>query len=277
MCGKSASIPLAFRTVSAKKYSLLTCTRCGQHYCDPVPTADEIAEFYQGNYHQELRRDGGTEKAFGAKFVRYRDWVVTFLQSGRSMDVGTATGLFPSILKESGFDAEGVEYNRASAEWGIAHYGIRITVGGLEQIASELESFDLISMTDVLEHTQHPLRALQSVSRSIRPHGYMLITFPDIRSVESEYQWMLAKLTKRDWIWSCCHIPFHIWEFTPNTARAMFDKAGFDVVGFRRSQESPACCAGIAGLLCLPLKALALPLLAQAMGSQMEFMLRKRA
>jgi 2-polyprenyl-3-methyl-5-hydroxy-6-metoxy-1,4-benzoquinol methylase len=192
------------------------------------------------------------------------------------MDVGTATGLFPSMLKAAGFDAEGTEYNTASAEWGAAHYGIRIRVGGLEQIASEPDNFDLITMTDVLEHTEHPLRALQAAGRSLKSRGYMLITFPDVNSVESTYQRILAKLTGRDWIWESCHIPLHVWEFTPDTARRMFDKADFEVVGFRRSQVARECLPGIAGLLCLPLKTLTVPLLAHSIGTQMAFMIRKR-
>ena len=276
MCGNFGPMHLASKKVSGKAYSLSVCTRCGQHYCDPAPTAEEIVGFYQGDFHRDLRQDGGTERIFGPKFSRYRDWVVTFLQSGRSMDVGTATGLFPSMLKAAGFDAEGTEYNPASAEWGAAHYGIRIRVGGLEQIASELDTFDLITMTDVLEHTEHPLHALQAASRSLKSRGHMLITFPDVRSVESAYQRKLARLTGRDWIWECCHIPLHVWEFTPDTGRAMFEKAGFDVVGFRRSQVAREHLPGIAGLLCLPLKALTVPMLAHSIGTQMAFMIRKR-
>lgn len=262
--------------VLAKEYSLVVCPQCGQHYCDPAPTVREIVGFYQGDYHRELRQEGSAEKIFRPKFLRYREWIVKFLQSGRSIDIGTATGLLPSLLKATGFDAEGTEYNRESAEWGAAHYGLRIRVGGLEQIASELNAFDLISMTDVLEHTDHPLHALEAASRSLKPLGYMLITFPDIRSVESEYQRILAKLTRRDWIWSCCHIPLHVWEFTPDTARAMFDHAGFDVVGFRRSQVREDPPSGIAGLLTLPLGALNFRPIAQRFGTQMEFMIRKR-
>lgn len=277
MCDHAGSIQLATRTAADKRYDLVVCIHCGQHYCDPAPTVEEIVGFYQGDYHGELRQVGHTEKLFGPKYSRYRDWVLTFLQGGRSIDIGTATGLFPSMLKAAGFAAEGTEYNRASAEWGSAHYGIRIRVGGLEQIASELGAYDLISMTDVLEHTEHPLHALEAASRSLKPLGYMLVTFPDIRSVESLYQNSLAKLTRRDWLWSCCHIPLHVWEFTPQTSRAMFNKAGFDVVGFRRSQESTESFPGVAGLLTMPLKALSLPPLNRWFGTQMEFILRKRA
>jgi len=71
--------------------------------------------FYHGDFHQELREPGGTERIFGAKFARYRDWVLSFLQSGRSIDIGTATGLFPSLLKQAGFDAEGTSTARQCA------------------------------------------------------------------------------------------------------------------------------------------------------------------
>ena len=149
--------------------------------------------------------------------------------------------------------------------------------GGLEQIALELGTYDLISMTDVLEHTESPLRSLQAASKSLKPRGYMLITFPDICSVESRFQRSLAKLTGREWLWSCCHIPLHVWEFSPNTARAMFDKAGFDVVGFRRSQVTEDPLPGIAGLLTLPLRAINIPWVASRFGThEMEFMIRKR-
>lgn len=276
MCRASGPTVLASRTLLAKQYHLVVCNRCGQHYCDPTPTADDMARFYQGDFHQELRQDGGTEKIFGEKFLRYRDWVLTFLSGGRCIDVGTSTGLFPSLLKAAGFDAEGTEYSRASAEWGAAHYGIRVRVGGLEQIVSEIGSYDLITMTDVLEHTEHPFHSLQAAGQSLKPHGYMLVTFPDICSVESKYQQMLARLTRREWLWSCCRIPLHVWEFTPPTARAMFKKAGFDVVGFRRSQVVEDPLPGIAGLVTLPLRALNIPSVAHRLGSQMEFMIRKR-
>ena len=62
----------------------------------------------------------------------------------------------PALLKQVGFDAEGIEYNEASAKYGKEHYGVRIRVGDILQHRAELGSFDFISMTDVLEHAQHP-------------------------------------------------------------------------------------------------------------------------
>ena len=275
MCERDGSVVLTCRVRNGKHYRLARCRECGQHFCDPPPTAEEIRNFYQGEFHRELRENGQMEVLFRDKFTRYRDWTLHYLQGGRSVDIGTATGLFPSLLKASGFDAEGTEYNAASAEWGAKQYGIRIRIGGAELLDGESEGYDFISMTDVLEHTEHPLKTLKDVARALRPRGYMLITFPDIRSLESSYLGSLSRLTGRDWIWSCCNIPLHTWEFTPKTARAMFKMAGFDVVGFRRWQVAPDQFRGAAKLISLPLGVLMIPVVARVVGTQMEFMIRR--
>lgn len=110
------------------------------------------------------------------------------------------------------------------------------------------------------------------------PGGFALVTFPDISSVESRYQRLLANVLRREWISACCHVPLHVWEFTPSTARAMFDKAEFDVVGFRRSQhtdpEQPESL--ILRLLLLPLRILATPTISNLAGRQIEFVIRRR-
>jgi hypothetical protein len=131
-------------------------------------------------------------------------------------------------------------------------------------------------MTDVLEHTYHPLRYLLGIRKYLKSSGFMLVTFPDIESLESRYLRFLARLLRRDWIWSCCHIPHHVWEFTPATATAMFVKAGFEVQGFRRSQIPVQLPSGILNLLRWPLLLLNLPLLGRLAGTQMEFIIRKR-
>ena len=235
-----------------------------------------IRRFYEGNYHATLRVPGGTEKAFYDKFTGYRNWALQFITRGRALDIGTATGLFPSLLKEAGFDAEGLEINEASARWGETQYGVRIRVGTLEASGFDRHSYDFISMTDVLEHMTHPLRFLLLVSEYLKPGGLVLVTFPDINSVESRYLHLLAWMLRRHWIWSCCGIPAHIWEFTPATAQAMFHKAGFEVLGYRRWQPQEGPWAGILSVLRAPIRLLNAPGIGRLLGTNMQFMIRKR-
>jgi 2-polyprenyl-3-methyl-5-hydroxy-6-metoxy-1,4-benzoquinol methylase len=278
MCHATDIGILLTRAFQDKDYSLARCRACGQHFCMPAPSATEIAEFYQGDYHETLRTPGGSEQQFGVKFGRYRDWLLQFLRTGRTLDIGTATGLFPAMLKEAGFEAEGLEYNPESARWGQEHYGIRIQTCALEDSGAGPGAYDLISMTDVLEHTEYPLGYLKLARQYLRPGGFMLITFPDIESLESRYLRFISRVLHRDWIWFNCRIPHHVWEFTPATARAMFNKAGFEVAGFRRSHDGPPSSPGDLKLtlLQLPLRLLPLPLMNRLAGTQMEFVIRRR-
>ena len=214
---------------------LAHCDACGLHFTDPRPSERFLATCYSGDYHAGLQVEGGTERAFGTKYRRYADWLGRFLPTGRVLDVGCSTGLLVKMLADRGYRAEGVELNPRSAEWGRANYGVSIHAGTLESCPIEPGTLDAVILTDVLEHTTRPLDFLRAVGERLAPGGLVLVTFPDIRAAESRYQRFLARLLRRPWLWGNCHIPLHVWEFTPATARACFQAAGFEIVAYRRS------------------------------------------
>ena len=222
----------------------------------------------------QLRQPGASEQAFGARFARYVDWVKTFVPSGRTLDVGCSTGLLPRMLQDAGYAAEGIELHPETAQWGAAHYGIPIRTGGIDLVSSEVDSYDLITLTEVVEHMPQPVEFLTSVRPLLKNGGYALVTFPDIASLKSRYYRRLAALTKREWVWVTCHIPLHIWEFTYDTASATFAKAGFSIAGFRRSEADGELTGKFAPLM-WPVKPLKIGPLASRFGSQMEFLIRK--
>ena len=274
-CGSDRTERL-YRKRLGRDWFLAHCQDCGQHFTDPHPTLEDMSSFYSGNYHQELLSRDGSIAAFGAKFERYITWMKRWVKPGRALDIGCSTGLFSYLLKQHGFDAEGLELNAATAEFGRREFGIRISNQPLESAEYEPGSFRLISMTDVLEHSLHPRSALERVNTLLEPGGFALITFPDIQSIESRYFRALARLAKRDWLWQTCHVPQHTWEFTRPTAEALFRKAGFRVVAFRRNhlildeEREP-----LMRWLYLPSRLLTLGPLARGFGTQMEFLLQK--
>ncbi|MGH9412752.1 MAG: class I SAM-dependent methyltransferase [Terriglobales bacterium] len=269
---------ICLRTHVDRSWALARCSACGLHFTTPPPQLSDLARFYACGYHTGLCHPGVAERVFGRKFSRYCAWIRQFVRSGRSLDVGCSTGLLPRLLQQSGFAAEGIELNSESAAWGRAHYGVVIRNQPIESGEYEPESYDLVTLTDVLEHTIHPLTSLRAVHRIVKPGGCVLITFPDIRSLESRYYQTVARVLGRSWLWCTCHVPLHTWEFTRPTAIATFTAAGFELAGFRRSQPPVQHADSLPLLLLsLPLSPLALPFLARQWGTQMEFMLRKPA
>jgi SAM-dependent methyltransferase len=271
-CGNGHINILYRREFQGKCWSLAQCTACSLHFTDPIPTAEDIAGFYKGDYHAEFRSPGVAERILGPKFKRYVSWITRFVSSGRSLDIGCSTGLLPKMLQDAGFVSAGIELNAANASWGNQHYGVPIRSGGLEDDLAPEPLYDLVIMGDVLEHTPNPFTFLCRVNRVLKTNGFVFVSFPDITSIESSYYRLLSKLLRRPWLWITCHIPGHTWEFTPHTAKNLFARAGFEVVGFRR--------ASLRQELEGRLKVLSFPtritdIWPSRFGSQMEFMLRK--
>jgi 2-polyprenyl-3-methyl-5-hydroxy-6-metoxy-1,4-benzoquinol methylase len=275
-CGSSSTVRLFHRKMTSDWY-LARCNACRQHYTDPHPTLEDIVGFYGGDYHEELLTVEHTRTAFGPKFESYVNWIAPHLRAGgRTLDIGCSTGLLPSLLKERGFAAEGLELNPTTAKFAREQFGIPVTSQPFETAEYTPASFSLVSMTDVLEHSLSPIATLERVNNILEPGGHALITFPDLWSVESRYFHTMARLTGRDWLWGGCHVPLHTWEFTRPTAEALFRKTGFRLAMFRRSHVILEEKRGaLLSLLYLPSQALALPPLSRVMGTQMEFLIQK--
>lgn len=278
ICGSPDVRSLFSTEFEGQRFALARCTECGLHFTTPRPAAAFLAAHYSGQYHADLRSEGGTERAFGAKYSRYAGWLTEHRPGGRFLDIGCSTGLLVRMMRDRGFLAEGLELNPESARWGREHYGIVIHDRPLEECGFAPGTFDAVAMTDVLEHTLHPLDYLRTVGPLLVPGGLALVTFPDIASVESRYLHLMAKLTGRPWVWANCHIPLHIWEFTRPTAAACFEKAGFSIVAFRRTDgpDDPDM-PSVLKLLKVPLRPLAWPKLADRFGTQMEFLIARNS
>ncbi len=280
LCTRTSTVRLAARTVKGRQWHVAECRSCKLVFTDPQPNEADIQSFYGGeDYHSELRQPGASEKAFGRKFDGYCDWLLRYVKPGRSLDVGCATGLLVKKLQDRGFQAEGYEANARSAEWGRSHYGVTIHVGHFDPHTSHLGSYDLITLCDVLEHTGNPMEYLRAVSGFLRPGGHVMVTFPHIWSVESLYYRVLSKLLGRDWIWHSCSVPYHTREFTPQTARRVFEQAGFRLVSFRRKQDTnkePIDLRDPVSLLRIPPRILWFPPLGDRYGMHMHSLLQPR-
>jgi SAM-dependent methyltransferase len=279
MCDSGGARALVERDLQGRRWTLARCRKCGLHFTDPLPSTDEILAFYEGDYHAELRTAGATEQKFGAKYERYADTLSRHLSSGRVVDVGCATGLLVRILSDRGYQAEGIELNSRSADWGRANYGVTIHTEPLECCPYEPESLDALLFTDVLEDTEHRRNYLREAARFLVLGRIVLITFPDIRSAESRYYNALSKLLRRDWLWTCGHFPRHIWDLTRPTAERCFASAGFRVLEFRRSQQSGEAPPDARIVRLLKLNSPPRPLrwrhIERWLGNQMEFVIQK--
>lgn len=204
------------------KYSIIICKECGLGITAPFPTESELAEANREIYRVEQRIKAYlSRKSYFEK--RYRGNVADikrFKHEGRLLDVGCNIGLFLSVARDEGFSVTGAELNRECAEFGVRNFKLDIRSESLENIAFAGESFDVVTLFDVLEHVPDIHGLLAEARRILKKDGLLVVQSPNIRS-------LMARLTRSNWVWLTP--PDHLYHFAPATLNRLLKEHGFDV------------------------------------------------
>ena len=200
---------------------LARCRACGLQYVSPRPMATEILEAYSaGDDHAYVSQMTARERTFVDAVVQIEKLLPG---RGRILDVGTAAGAFLCAARRRGWQVEGCEPNQWLARGGSRRYGFPIRTGELFEQSFPPQSFDVVTLWDVIEHTPDPARVIRTANELIKPGGLLIINYPDIGS------W-LARALGRRW-------PFlssvHLYYFTRETMKRLLERHGFEVIMMR--------------------------------------------
>lgn len=211
-----------------KVWDICRCTDCGIEQTIPAPLPEELKKLYEEYYN--FGGEKGTtytrlrDRFFSSIFYRIYlaiDGDISFHKlkgSGRLLDIGCNEGRGLRIYKANGFDAEGLELNEVAAKEARAK-GFIVYTEAVENFQPE-QLYDVVVLSNVLEHSLDPKNMLFHVHRILKPGGKVWISCPNNQS------W-LRKLFGRFWInW---HVPFHIVHFSPEPLKRLLQDAGFNV------------------------------------------------
>ncbi|RJQ45287.1 MAG: class I SAM-dependent methyltransferase [Nitrospiraceae bacterium] len=197
---------------------MVCCKKCGLQYLNPRLRQDIILEGYSGGSDETfVSQISGRERTF-ARSLELIEKIVP--QKGKILDVGTAGGSFLGVASQRGWDAVGCEPSRWLADWGSKHYNITIHPGTVFDMKFNENSFDVVTLWDVLEHTPDPNAVLRECNRILKPGGTLVINYPDIGS-------SVARLMGRKWVFL---LSVHLYYFTLITMQEMLARANFKVV-----------------------------------------------
>ncbi len=100
----------------------------------------------------------------------------------RILNVGCGDGLLLAELADLGREVEGLEVDTQILSPETTER-FRIHLGVLDERFRPAESYDLITLLDVLEHIQDPIAALRQCRELLAPGGILLLTVPAFRSL----------------------------------------------------------------------------------------------
>jgi SAM-dependent methyltransferase len=213
-------------------FDVIDCRSCGWVHVFPTPTQDELASLYRSHYY-------GTEKPLYIE--RYEEdrawWEMTYADRydsfesflppdrRRLLDVGSGPGLFLLAGRARGWTTLGVE----PAQQPAAHsrgLGLEIVEEFLtEDLATQLGRFDVVHMSEVLEHIPDPRAFVALAAGMLNPGGLVCIVVPN------DYNPLQRVLREQDgyapwWVAP----PHHLNYFTPASLQSLLERSGLEVL-----------------------------------------------
>jgi 2-polyprenyl-3-methyl-5-hydroxy-6-metoxy-1,4-benzoquinol methylase len=210
ICGKATATRRFARNIAREggSYDLFFCHDCEIGATSPFPSSDVLSRLYASNNY---RSDDGTRfNAVLESLVRYftggkARQIGKFQKSkGSLLDIGCGRGLFLDIMKKDGWRVTGVEFNEETASYAKRAYELNI-ISPQAMMALPDESFDVITLYHVLEHSQDPITVLHTCVRLLKKNGLLVIAVPNLSSLQ-------AVLGRSRWFH--LDIPYHLYHFT---------------------------------------------------------------
>lgn len=217
--------------ISREVFQIAQCCDCGFRFTQDSPDEKEIGRYYES---EEYVSHSNTSKGFvnnlyqlARKYMLRRKLAIvqktSGLNTGHLLDIGSGTGHFADIMKQSGWQVRGIEINDKAREFSQSHFGLDVI--SPDQIASiKTESFDCITLWHVLEHFHNPFKYAADIHRILKPGGVCLVALPNSGSPDAAHY---------KEFWAAYDVPRHLWHFNPATFRLFAEKAGFKLQELR--------------------------------------------
>lgn len=205
-------------------HDILKCKVCDLLFVQPTPPVKDI---YLEDYFRGANNGFGyanydmDKQATKHTFALFLDNIEKLLPArGKLLDIGAATGYFMNIAAERGWQASGLEMSDWAASKGRSR-GLDIATGTLESNNFQDDSFDAITMWDVIEHMPDPKSALERSFKLLKQGGVVAINTPDSGS-------LVARLAGR--MWHLLVPPEHLYYFNQKNLPALSEKIGYKVL-----------------------------------------------
>ncbi len=219
------------KTIVAKfGLAIVRCRKCGLVYANPRLIESELkkrygAGYFFGEYLPLFRADAFSYSLDVIKdhYSLYLSILTKYFQPGkRLLDIGCGAGFFLKAAELAGWSVAGTETSEAASDYARAVTKVKVFYGNLEEIRLAPESYDAVTMLDILEHLPDPMGTLKQARRVLKKGGILIVNTPDYQSLSRVF---LGKT------WAVLSPAEHLYYFAEKTLRLALGQAGFRVIG----------------------------------------------
>ena len=230
---------------------MVRCSDCGLVFTNPRPAINALGSVYPAEYspHQRHHRKKITRRwrlhqwalrchwnyppIVANPAARLASWPVLcwvkakarnydlfcYRGAGRLLDYGCANGKYLMRMQARGWDVTGMDMSERAVET-CKQMNINACVGAAPAEQFGPDSFDVVTLWDVLEHVPSPTETLRQIHSILSPDGRLVFGVPNGDSLPA--RWFGER-------WFAYDLPRHLTHFSKTTAAALLKKTGFAV------------------------------------------------
>lgn len=190
---------------------IVQCQLCGMIYaCPQLPGADLELEYGEAEGREYMSELLGRERQFAEAY----DLIERFAPRGRLLDVGCFTGVSLAVARKRGWQVTGIEPSQVGRAIASERFGLELRPGLLPDPTIASESFEAVTLWDVIEHVPDPGAVVGECWRVMKPGGVLGVGTPDIGSP-------LARLMGERRYFTLGHLVQRLRAYAPITSRSL--------------------------------------------------------
>jgi 2-polyprenyl-3-methyl-5-hydroxy-6-metoxy-1,4-benzoquinol methylase len=209
-------------------YQLVRCDGCGLIFVANPPSAEQLEKLYSfaNGYHQGLAQCDAEILRHEGEARANMHILSKHARPGLLLDIGCSTGLFLLEAQRSGWNVCGLEYSPDSAKIAHVTHHLEVAQGALTKGRYPANSFDVVTMWDVIEHLPSPSAALDVVMDILKPGGLFIAKTPN---VDGLYPALSLHVAGKVGYWGHPEPPGHLYQFSVTTLGKLLIQKGFAI------------------------------------------------
>jgi SAM-dependent methyltransferase len=217
---------------SVNGFDVIECEACGFKHIIPIPSPDELDKVYREEYYakekplyiERHREDlDWWNLVYSERYDTFEEYLPP--DSRRILDVGSGPGFFLLHGKQRGWQTLGIEPSTQAANHS-RELGLEVEEDFfIEGSANHLGNFDVVHLSEVLEHIPDPRGLIKIAHHMLAPEGLVCVVVPNdynpfqqaLRTTREFNPWWVAP-------------PHHINYFNFDTLNRLLESCGFKVI-----------------------------------------------
>ncbi len=231
-----------------KEFRYIRCNKCKLVYLDRFPDQEDYNAMYPPSYQQNgveaVILSDPSVKLPGLRFsYGYQFDLIRKLSGDKAviLDHGCGNGHFLANAIQQGFTCDGSEYNPEYIPALEAHFTNSLFYTISQVLAAEFDrKYNVIRLSNVLEHLTEPLEVIQQLSNCLAPGGIILVEGPveenfSLAAAFRKFYFRIIKLIRPHR--TVTDPPYHILLSDARNQRQFFKDCGLTELHFAIAED----------------------------------------